>query len=50
MVGDPVKLTPPPEEKHTPSPLLGEHTEEILKNIAGLSNNQISQLKENKII
>ncbi len=44
-VGCPIKLSDSPVEVER-SPLLGEHTEEILKDVVGLSDEEISEAKE----
>ncbi|MEE8224048.1 MAG: formyl-CoA transferase, partial [Alphaproteobacteria bacterium] len=43
-VGNPIKLSDSPVEVE-PSPLLGEHTEEILKDIVGLDDQEIKAAK-----
>jgi formyl-CoA transferase len=47
-VGNPIKLSDSPTEV-TRSPLLGEHTEEVLKQL-GYSESQIAELRASKII
>ncbi|MDO5040468.1 MAG: CoA transferase [Peptoniphilus sp.] len=50
ITGNPVKLSEtPPDPKH-PAPLLGQHTEEILKAELGYTDEQIAKLKEDKVI
>ncbi|MDH3666861.1 MAG: formyl-CoA transferase [Paracoccaceae bacterium] len=44
-VGNPVKLSDSPSEV-TRSPLLGEHTEEILRDVLGYSGEEIAQIGE----
>ena len=44
-VGCPIKLSDSPVEV-TPSPLLGEHTDEILTGVLGYDTGQIDELKE----
>ena len=44
-VGNPIKLSDSPTEVMR-SPLLGEHTEEILKDIVGYSDEQIAEARE----
>ena len=43
-VGNPIKLSDSPTEVR-PSPLLGEHTDEILAEVLGFSDQEISELK-----
>src|SRR3954451_11253737 len=43
-VGNPIKLSDSPTEV-TRSPLLGEHTEEILREVLGFDDNRISEIK-----
>jgi formyl-CoA transferase len=47
-VGNPIKLSDSPTEV-TRSPLLGEHTEEVLRQL-GYSASQIAEMRESKII
>ena len=44
-VGCPIKLSDSPVEVTTP-PLLGEHTEEILKDIVGFADSEIEEARE----
>ena len=44
-VGNPIKLSDSPSDVER-SPLMGEHTEEILKDIVGLSDQEIKDAKE----
>jgi formyl-CoA transferase len=44
-VGNPIKLSDSPSDV-TRSPLLGEHTDEILKEIVGLSDEEIKSARE----
>lgn len=50
MTGDPVKLTPPSDDAFAPPPLLGQHTQQVLADIAGLSKEELERLKEKKIV
>ena len=43
-VGNPIKLSDSPAEIIR-SPLLGEHTEEILKDVLGMSDDEIDSVK-----
>src|SRR6185437_771771 len=44
-VGNPIKLSDSPSEVR-PSPLLGEHTDEILRTVLGLSDHQIVEIHD----
>ncbi|MEE9317693.1 MAG: formyl-CoA transferase [Rhodospirillales bacterium] len=48
-VGNPIKLSDSPSDVG-PSPLLGEHTDEILKDIVGMSDDKIKEAKESGAI
>lgn len=50
VVGSPMKLSETPVQYRTPPPLLGEHTEEILRDVLGYSKAEITRLKEEKVI
>jgi formyl-CoA transferase/CoA:oxalate CoA-transferase len=51
MLGDPVKIAPEPDGVHfRPPPLLGEHTEEVLKEILGFDESRIAKLRDEKVI
>lgn len=50
VLGNPVKLTEAPPGALRPPPLLGEHTEEILKGWLGLSDKEITDLRREKVI
>ncbi|MFH1435723.1 MAG: CoA transferase [Pseudomonadota bacterium] len=50
MTGDPIKLTPQCDDAPLPPPLLGQHTREVLEELAGLSGEEIDALKEKRII
>ena len=45
-VGMPVKLSDGNVDKITPAPMLGEHTEEILRDVCGMSDAKIAELRE----
>ena len=49
-LGIPAKLSLTPSEVRLPSPMLGEHTEEVLKAVLGLSNEKISELRASNAI
>ena len=48
--GFPVKLSATPGTIRTPAPVLGQHTEEVLRTIVGLSEQNIQELKAAKAI
>jgi formyl-CoA transferase len=48
-VGNPIKLSDSPSDV-VRSPLLGEHTEEVLRDVVGLSNKEIAEAKAAKAI
>jgi formyl-CoA transferase len=48
-VGNPIKLSDSPSEVRR-SPLLGEHTEEVLRTVCGLSDSEIQIAREQKAI
>ena len=48
-VGNPVKLSGSPSEV-VRSPLLGEHTEEIMRDVVGLTDEEIAEAKEDGVI
>ncbi|MFQ5656847.1 MAG: CaiB/BaiF CoA transferase family protein [Candidatus Methylomirabilales bacterium] len=50
VLGNPVKLTGEPEIEPLPPPLLGQHTEEILKGWLGLSEGEITDLRREEVI
>ena len=45
-VGMPVKLSDGNVDKITPAPMLGEHTEEVLRDVCGMSDAKIAELRE----
>lgn len=48
-VGNPIKLSASPSEV-TRSPLLGEHTEEILRSVLGYSEAEVGEISESGAI
>jgi crotonobetainyl-CoA:carnitine CoA-transferase CaiB-like acyl-CoA transferase len=48
--GNPIKLSRSGDEVFTPAPLLGEHTDEVMSDLLGLSVNEIEQMKKQGII
>ena len=45
MVGAPVRLSATPGAVRTPAPMLGEHTDEVLRQLLGLGSEQIDALR-----
>jgi crotonobetainyl-CoA:carnitine CoA-transferase CaiB-like acyl-CoA transferase len=45
MVGAPVRLSETPGSVRTPAPMLGEHTDEVLRDLLGLSADEIAALR-----
>lgn len=50
MVGPAVRMSDTPGAVRSPAPLLGEHTDEVLKTKLGLRDAEISELRRNKVI
>jgi len=50
IVGSPIKLSETPGEVYAPAPLLGEHSEWVLKDILQYSSEEIESLKREQII
>ncbi|MBB4864148.1 crotonobetainyl-CoA:carnitine CoA-transferase CaiB-like acyl-CoA transferase [Pseudomonas nitritireducens] len=50
MVGSPLKLSETPIEYQRPAPMLGEHTDEVLKRRLGLDDARLTQLKADGVI
>jgi len=50
VVGSPINLSETPPEIESPAPLLGEHTELVLKDILNLTESQIVELKKKNAI
>jgi formyl-CoA transferase/CoA:oxalate CoA-transferase len=45
MVGAPVRLSKTPGSVRTPAPMLGEHTDEVLRDLLGLGAHEIADLR-----
>ncbi|MCB1531850.1 MAG: CoA transferase [Alphaproteobacteria bacterium] len=50
LVGSPIKLSETPASYDNPPPICGEHTQEILEKLLGLSEEEIEDLKKKNII
>jgi crotonobetainyl-CoA:carnitine CoA-transferase CaiB-like acyl-CoA transferase len=49
-IGDPVKASPMDDHRFEPAPLLGQHSDEVLRGILGYSPQHIAMLREEAII
>ncbi len=50
LVGSPLKMGGTPVSYRLPPPLIGEHTQEILTNVLGLSSEKVTELRESGCI
>ena len=50
MVGVPIRLSETPGSVRTPSPMLGEHTTEVLRDLLGMSPEALAALREQGVI
>jgi len=50
MPGIPIKMSETPGAVECPAPLLGQHTEEILKEVLGLTAAEVAELKSQKVL
>jgi crotonobetainyl-CoA:carnitine CoA-transferase CaiB-like acyl-CoA transferase len=50
LVSSPIKLSATPVRTDLPPPLLGQHTEEVLRELLACGNDLLRQLKESKVI
>ena len=48
--GSPIKMSDNKDEIRMPSPVLGQHTEEILKEVLNLTDTEINVLKDTKVL
>jgi crotonobetainyl-CoA:carnitine CoA-transferase CaiB-like acyl-CoA transferase len=48
--GNPIKLSVDNEELYTSPPLLGQHTDEVLKSLLGLDDERIGQLRAQNVV
>ena len=50
LVSSPIKLSATPVRAQRPPPLLGQHTEEVLRELLGCADDRLSELKNSKVI
>ena len=50
MIGNPIKMSGTPVSYRRPPPTLGEHTDEVLHDVFGLSQDEVSRLRADEII
>ena len=50
LVNTPVKFSQSEPSIRTPPPLLGQHTDEILRNIAGMEDSEIMRLRQDGVV
>ena len=50
LVGMPIRMSDSPPDYRRPPPLLGEHTEEVLREVAGLDAGAIAALRERGVL
>jgi crotonobetainyl-CoA:carnitine CoA-transferase CaiB-like acyl-CoA transferase len=50
LVSSPIKLSKTPARADRPPPLLGQHTEEVLRELLDCTDDRISELKDSKVI
>jgi CoA:oxalate CoA-transferase len=50
IANSPIHMSETPGEVYAPAPLLGQHTDEVLKSLLGYSDETIAQLKKEDII
>ena len=50
LVNTPVKFSHSDPSIRTPPPLLGEHTDEVLREIIGMSESEIKKLKDEGVV
>jgi CoA:oxalate CoA-transferase len=50
IVGSPIRLSETPGEVYAPAPLLGQHSEEVLRKVLGYSVEDIRTLKDENVI
>jgi crotonobetainyl-CoA:carnitine CoA-transferase CaiB-like acyl-CoA transferase len=50
MVANPVKMSGTPIDAYAPPPMLGQHTDDVLRNLLGMSQADIENLREKKVL
>ena len=50
MVGPPVRMSETPGAVRAPAPLLGQHTEDVLRRRLALDDNEIGRLRRARVI
>ena len=50
LIGNPIKMSATPPTYRRPPPTMGEHTDDILSDLLGLSDNDLAGLKERGVI
>ena len=50
LVNTPVKYSHSEPSIRTPPPLLGEHTDDVLRNILGMNDKEIQSLKDEGVV
>ena len=50
LIGNPINMSVTPPTSRRPPPTMGEHTSDVLRDLLGLSNNDLASLKERGVI
>ena len=50
MIGNPIKFSRSPVEYRDPPPRLGEHTDQVLRDLLGLTPEEIEGLRERGVV
>lgn len=50
MIANPLRFSETPLERYEPPPLLGEHTGEVLRDLAGVSDEELARLREAGVV